>query len=200
MLGFNLPVSPQYIVPPLVLAIIATLLMAFDMRDTLEFHRQLITDGQVWRIWSSQYIHTNWTHLGLNLVGILFIWVLHAEHTSIKRYFAHVLLLGLWTGLGIWLFCPDIRVYTGLSGLLHGIIVWGALKDIQVKEPTGILLFLGIVGKLAWEQYAGPSTDVGNLIDSRVAIESHLIGALGGLVLAIPLFTQSLGLNKSETK
>ncbi|KZN54727.1 hypothetical protein N474_17610 [Pseudoalteromonas luteoviolacea CPMOR-2] len=197
MFGLNLPLSRNYILPPIVLSVIAILLMALDLRDMLEFHRQLVSEGEFWRILSSQYIHTNWTHLGLNLIGILFIWILHAEHTSTSRYFTHIILLGIWTGVGIWLFCPDIKVYTGLSGLLHGIIVWGALKDIQTKEPTGVLLFLGIAGKLAWEQYAGPSAEVGNLINSRVAIESHLIGAIGGVVLAIPLFKEKFGLAKN---
>ncbi|WP_125559543.1 rhombosortase [Pseudoalteromonas rubra] len=187
---FDLPLAPRYVLPPAILIAFCTLLMLPPVQELLLFNRELIGQGELWRIWTSQYVHTNWMHWLLNVIGIVFIWVLHAEYRTPKTYMLHLLLLGLWTGIGIWLFCPDIRIYTGLSGLLHGVIVWGAIKDIKIGERTGILLFLGILGKLAWEQYAGPSAEVGELISSRVAIESHLIGAVGGMVLALPLLWQ----------
>jgi rhomboid family GlyGly-CTERM serine protease len=184
---FNLPVNRQYILPPLCLMLISTILMALDQNTLFEFDRSLIEQQQWWRIVTSQFVHTNWTHLGLNLLGVIFIWLLHAEHRSALTYFLHTLFLATWTGIGIWLFCPEINIYTGLSGLLHGVIVWGAVKDIFVGMRSGLLLFAGIWIKLCWEQWQGPSVDVGNLIASRVAIEAHLIGAIGGLVLSLNL-------------
>ena len=145
----------------------------------------LLTDGELWRILSGQFTHSNWYHLMLNLLGILFIWLLHAEYTRLRKYWLNVLFLGLFTGLMILLFSPNIIVYTGLSGLLHGLIVWGALEDIKRKLTTGYLLFIGVWAKICWEQYAGASVDVAKLIDSRVAIEAHLFGAVGGVILAV---------------
>lgn len=182
---FDLPFKPQYSLPPLLLALFSTLLMLVSANDLLEFNRNLVEQNEIWRIITGQFVHANWTHLLLNIVGIGFIWILHAEHRTPAQYAWHTLFLGLWTGLGIWLFCPSINIYTGLSGLLHGVIVWGAMKDIKVGMRSGILLFIGIWGKLAWEQWTGPSADVGALIQSRVAIEAHLIGAIGGLVLGL---------------
>ncbi|BBN81631.1 rhombosortase [Pseudoalteromonas sp. A25] len=182
----ELPFQKRYVLPPLTLIIVSTLLMAFDTHSFLAFDRELVSD-QWWRIFTGQFMHSNWTHLLLNVIGIVFIWVLHAEHRSALSYFCHIIFLALWTGIGIWLFCPEIEVYTGLSGLLHGVIVWGAIKDIHVGMRSGILLFIGIWIKLIWEQVQGPSADVGTLINSRVAIEAHLIGAIGGLLLSLPL-------------
>ncbi|MBD1582180.1 rhombosortase [Pseudoalteromonas sp. S16_S37] len=187
----ELPLSKRYILPPLTLILISTLLMLFDAHSLMAFDRDLVP-AQWWRIFTGQFMHSNWTHLLLNVVGIVFIWVLHAEHRSAKVYFFHIIFLALWTGLGIWLFCPDIGIYTGLSGLLHGVIVWGALKDIQVGMRSGILLFIGIWAKLIWEQIQGPSVEVGALIDARVAIEAHLIGAIGGLLLSLTLLGERL--------
>ena len=31
-------------------------------------------------------------------------------------------------GLGIWCRCPQTQWYMGLSGLLHGLLVWGAMQ------------------------------------------------------------------------
>jgi rhomboid family GlyGly-CTERM serine protease len=160
--------------------------MLLDANAILAFNRAFMPE-QWWRIFTGQFMHSNWTHLLLNVMGIVFIWILHAEHRSPTQYLCHICFLALWTGLGIWLFCPDIAIYTGLSGLLHGVIVWGALKDIQVGMRSGALLFIGIWAKLAWEQIQGPSAQVGELIESRVAIEAHLLGAIGGVVLSLPL-------------
>ncbi|WP_105168274.1 rhombosortase [Pseudoalteromonas sp. T1lg23B] len=182
----DLPIQKQYILPPLLLISISTLLMLFDANTWLAFDRSQV-EQQWWRVFTGQFMHTNWAHLLLNALGVMFIWVLHAEHRSMQTYFFHIMFLALWTGLGIWLFCPDIRIYTGLSGLLHGVIVWGALKDVQMGMKSGILLFVGVWAKLIWEQIQGPSPEVGALIDSRVAIEAHLIGAVGGLVLSCNL-------------
>ncbi|MBQ4863602.1 rhombosortase [Pseudoalteromonas sp. MMG013] len=183
----DLPFDKKYILPPLCLILLSTLLMLFNNNALLEFNRSLIEQHQWWRLFSSQFVHANWTHLGLNVLGIVFIWILHAEHRSPVCFALHTLFLAIWTGTGIWLFCPDINIYTGLSGLLHGVIVWGAIKDISVGMRSGALLFIGIWIKLGWEQWQGPSADVGALIESRVAIEAHLIGALGGLLLSATL-------------
>ena len=195
----QLPFDRKYILPPILLTLLSSALMFLNTNDLLEFHRNKIATGEIWRIFTGQFVHANPTHLILNIVGIGFIWLLHAEHRTQKQYYIHTSFLALWTGLGIWLFVPDIKVYTGLSGLLHGIIVWGAIKDIQVGMRSGILLFIGIWGKLAWEQYSGPSADVGELIQSRVAIEAHLIGAIGGLVMGLGSIKEKL-LVKSEKK
>ncbi|CAM3893181.1 MULTISPECIES: rhombosortase [Pseudoalteromonas] len=182
---FELPTNKEYLIGPASLAILSTILMLFGLGPHLDFDRNAIADGEIWRILSGQFTHSNWYHLMLNLLGILFIWLLHAEYTTLRKYWLNVLFLGLFTGLMILLFSLNIVVYTGLSGLLHGLIVWGALEDIKRKLTTGYLLFIGVWAKVCWEQYAGASTDVAKLIDSRVAIEAHLFGAVGGVVLAV---------------
>ncbi|MFY8297344.1 rhombosortase [Pseudoalteromonas sp. SS15] len=195
----QLPLDKKYILPPILLALLSFTLMILNTNDLLEFHRDKIEAGEIWRIFTGQFVHTNTTHLLLNIVGIGFIWLLHAEHRTQSQYYIHTAFLALWTGLGIWLFVPDIKVYTGLSGLLHGVIVWGALKDIQVGMRSGILLFIGIWAKLAWEQWAGPSAEVGELIKSRVAIEAHLIGAIGGLIMGLGLIRNKLNDKSGKT-
>jgi len=189
---FNLPLQPRYILPPLCLIAFSTILALLHLNDLLEFDRELIEQGQVWRLITSQYVHANLTHLALNCAGILLIWLLHAEHTTPRIYAIHTLLLALWCGIGVYIFCPDIHIYTGLSALLHGVIVWGAVKDISVSMKSGSILFIGIWVKIIHEQYAGPSEQVGKLIASKVAIDAHLIGAVGGLVLALPLIIKCI--------
>ena len=184
----NLPLKLEYILPPLCLVILSSSFATFDLNEYLEFNRELVANGEFWRIFTSQFVHANWPHLGLNCAGILLIWALHAEHTSPARYAFNIAILALWCGLGVWLFCPDIQIYTGLSALLHGVIIWGAVKDVQAGMFSGWLLFAGTWAKVIWEQIAGPSESVSQLIASNVAIDAHFIGAVGGTLLALPIF------------
>jgi len=196
---FNLPLQPRYVLPPLCLMLLSTVFALMQLNDVLEFNRSLVENGQYWRVFSSQFVHANWPHLALNCAGILLIWALHGEHTSPTRYIINTIFLATWCGLGILLFCPDIKIYTGLSALLHGVIIWGAVKDICVGYRTGMLLFIGVWGKVLLEQVNGPSADVGKLINSTVAIDAHLIGTIGGLILSLPLLINHFKTKKTPS-
>ncbi len=74
----------------------------------------------------------------------------------------------------------DLEHYVGLSGVLHSLFVWGALKDIANNEKTGFFLFMGIWLKVIYEQIKGPSPEIAELINASVAIDAHLYGAIAG--------------------
>jgi len=192
----NLPLQPRYVFPPLCLILLSSLLAWLGINDELEFNRQLIEQGQLWRLFTSQFVHANWAHLGLNCAGIALIWLLHGEYTSPSRYGFNIATLAIWCGLGVFWFCPTITIYTGLSALLHGVIIWGAIKDVTVGLKSGYVLFIGVWVKLIAEQINGPSADIGALINSTVAVDAHLIGAIGGVLLGAPLIIQFISKNK----
>jgi len=192
----NLPLQPRYVFPPLCLILLSSLLAWLGINDELEFNRQLIEQGQLWRLFTSQFVHANWAHLGLNCAGIALIWLLHGEYTSPSRYGFNIATLAIWCGLGVFWFCPTITIYTGLSALLHGVIIWGAIKDVTVGLKSGYVLFIGVWVKLIAEQINGPSADIGALINSTVAVDAHLIGAIGGVLLGAPLIIKFISKNK----
>ena len=182
---FELPLERKYLLPPLSLACIASVLMLLQLGPMLDFDRNAINQGELWRILTGQFMHSNVYHLLLNVLGIVFIWLLHAEYTRPRQYAFNVLFLALWTGALIYFLAPNIVVYTGLSGLLHGVIIWGAAQDCRRNMVTGYLLFIGVWLKIGFEQSQGASVEVARLIESRVAIEAHLYGAVGGVILFI---------------
>ena len=192
----NLPLQPRYVFPPLCLILLSSLLAWLGINDELEFNRQLIEQGQLWRLFTSQFVHANWAHLGLNCAGIALIWLLHGEYTSPSRYSFNITTLAIWCGLGVFWICPTITIYTGLSALLHGVIIWGAIKDVTVGLKSGYVLFIGVWVKLIAEQINGPSADIGALINSTVAVDAHLIGAIGGVLLGAPLIIKFISRNK----
>ncbi|MDF4897570.1 rhombosortase, partial [Vibrio parahaemolyticus] len=53
------------------------------------------------------------------------------------------------------------------------------------SRRSSVLLVGGLIAKVAWEQVYGPSSSTAELIGANVAIDAHMFGALGGLVMAL---------------
>ena len=153
--------------------------------DNFIYHRNAITQGQWWRLFTGHFFHTNGFHLLLNLAALALLFGLHGKFYNIKNYTALFLSSALITSGGIYHFSPQLQQYVGLSGVLHGVFIWGALMDIKNKDKTGYLLFIAVCLKIAHEQIYGASGDLASLIEANVAIDAHLWGALGGLCCAI---------------
>ncbi len=169
---------------PLLLIILCTLIMLFHFNIDLRFDRSAIVDGQWYRILTSNVVHSNTAHLLMNMAGVGALWLLHHHFYSVRKYWLHVLVISVACTGFIFLFSHNIDIYVGLSGTLHGLLAYGAIKDIQDKEKTGYLLLIGVLGKVGYEQFIGASADLEQLIESRVAIEAHLFGMLSGLAIA----------------
>jgi rhomboid family GlyGly-CTERM serine protease len=156
-----------------------------SITQVLVYHRALINQGEVWRLFTGHLLHTNGYHLMLNLSALIMLWALHGRFYTIKNYTALFLFCAITTSVGIFYGTPSLIQYVGLSGVLHGIFVFGAIMDIAAKDKTGYLLFIGVWVKIAHEQIYGASTDVSDLIEASVAVNAHLWGAVGGLVFTI---------------
>jgi membrane associated rhomboid family serine protease len=169
------PISVQQVTVPAIVLIISLVAFIFDssFSDLFVYQRSLVTQGEVWRVFTGHFFHTNGAHFLLNSAAVIMI-------------------SAVICAVGIHWFSPNIEQYVGLSGILHGLFIWGAIEDIKAKERTGYLLLIGVILKIAHEQYYGASEDVADLIGANVAINAHLWGALGG-VFAI-LFLMALKL------
>ncbi|WP_372768907.1 rhombosortase [Pseudoalteromonas sp.] len=188
----NLPFEKRFISAPIILILTALIIFATPLSELFEYNRALFAKGEYWRIVTGHFSHSNSYHLMLNLAGVALIWALHGEYYDSKKYALALLLLALYTGGGIYIFYPENTLYNGLSGVLHGLIIIGALIDCQKGMKTGYLLFIGVWLKIAWEQYTGPSAELGELIEARVAIEAHLIGAISGIFVYAKLNRNAL--------
>ncbi|WP_018693426.1 rhombosortase [Algicola sagamiensis] len=190
----NLPLQPRYILPSLSLFIVIGVIFLFHetLRPMIGYTRELIDQGEYWRMLVGNFVHTNQNHFLLNASAILLVWALHAEHYTFIRYWALALFCALFCGLGLWLFEPQMTGYVGLSGALHGIIFYGAVKDITVGYRTGWLLAIGVFVKVGLENTYGASGQLEHLIDARVAVEAHLYGTIGGFIASIMLWPQVL--------
>ena len=152
--------------------------------EIFAYQRNSLEASEYWRLFTGHLLHTNFAHLALNLLGLLLLWALHGEYYSPQKLTIFLLLSGLITSIGIYLFSSSIIWYVGLSGVLHGLFVWGACFDILRKEYTGWLLLIGVTIKIVYEQLGGNTQDIAELIGASVAVDAHLYGAMSGLMLA----------------
>lgn len=154
-----------------------------SLRSGLEYHRA--EPEQVWRALTGHLLHSNHWHLVMNLGALLLMLMLHQLYYSLSSF--ALLLFSGCVGISVLLyqFSPDIQIYVGLSGWLHCFITVGALLDIKHKIQSGWLILLGVIAKVAYEQWQGPDAELAALIDANVAIDAHLYGVICGLLLGL---------------
>lgn len=188
----TLPIKKQQILVPLVVLLLSVFAFIFEPSLAADFiyHQDDISQGHYWQLITAHFFHTNFNHLLLNTAGLVLLWSLHGRFYTLTNYLSLFTFSALITGLGLYFFSPEINQYVGLSGVLHGIFVWGALADIKSADKTGYLLFIGVWLKIIHEQIYGASTATTAMISANVAIDAHLYGAIAGV--AIFIFHQGL--------
>ncbi len=170
----------------LALGLICLLVYALTPKEIsiFDYNREYIINGEYWRIFTGNFNHTNIYHLVLNLAGLAVIGALHSEYYSSAKFALLVIFLSLAVGFGIYLYSPFVQNYVGLSGVLHGLLVVGAIVDLCKKRYSGLILLAGIVAKVFGEQFFSADTGVTELIEATILSDAHLYGFLAGLALS----------------
>ena len=172
---------------PLILAVFSVLIMlgGEEFRNSLRFDRVWIANGETWRLLSGHVSHLGWSHFALNGVGLALVWYLVGARYTDWEWVIIIGLTLLAIDTGFLFLNPELFWYVGLSGLLHGLLAAGIVARVHpIDSETAILLLL-LVGKLAWEQFAGPIPGSEATSGGPVVVDAHLYGALGGLVGAL---------------
>lgn len=181
-----------YLVPlALATAIVASEMVGASARTWLAYDRAALAAGQVWRLFTAGLVHLGAYHAALNLLGLAAMLVLCPERPTSVEWLRRLALLSFGTSAGLYWFSPQVQTYVGLSGVLHGLFLLGLWPMVQRRDPiaTGCLLYL--VGKLAWEIFAGAPLSDEQAIGGPVVTGSHLFGTLAGL--AYGLIVRSFG-------
>ncbi len=174
---------------PLILSalIIGLGLFGDTAQQALRYDRGAIQDGQWWRLLSAHLVHLGPSHLLMNLAGLWLVWLLVGPALSARNWLILLLADALTTGMALLILNPQLGWYVGLSGVLHGLLVAGAIADIRGGQRGAWLLLGAVAFKLGWEQMAGPLPGSEASAGGTVIVDAHLYGALGGLlVLLLP--------------
>lgn len=167
---------------PILLAVLCAVLAlgGADLAEALRYQRADILHGQIWRLFSAHLVHLGGAHLLLNLCGLALVWALFTHELSGPGAWLVLICSALGVSLGLLLFDRELAWYVGLSGVLHGLFVAGALRRWRERpvEAAGMLAVLA--GKLLWEQLLGPMPGTSAIAGGPVVVDAHLFGAVGG--------------------
>ncbi|WP_349775408.1 rhombosortase [Vibrio intestinalis] len=151
------------------------------LASVANWQADLIPQGQWLRILTGNFTHTNFNHLAMNLAALWIITFIFKP--SVRSLLALLVFVSLGVGIGI--LYTNIQSYVGLSGTLHGLFAYYALREALQGRASSWLLVIGVVAKVVWELVYGPSASTAELIQARVAIEAHLCGVVSGLIFAL---------------
>jgi len=153
-------------------------------RELLKYDRLAIADGEYWRLLSCHVTHLGLSHLALNLAGLVLVWLLVGRHFSTRNWL--VILAASVTGVsaGFWFIDKNMLWYVGLSGVLHGLLLAGAIQGLKKLPSESVVICILVVAKLAWEQFAGPLPGSEAASGGNVVVNAHLYGAIAGAVTA----------------
>jgi len=175
---------------PLVLAMAcgAAAFLGDEGREILRYERGAIANGEYWRLLSGHIAHLGPQHLWLNLAGLLLVWLLVGRLYSSRDWLLVVLVCVLAMDAGLWVFDPALHWYVGLSGMLHGLLLAGAIRGLRTLPGESVVICAVVAAKLAYEQFVGPLPGSESAAGGAVIVNAHLYGALGGTLAGLVLW------------
>lgn len=176
----------QWIIPAIIVA--AAVIIAVggdDWRLALRFDRVWLSHGETWRLVSGHFTHLGWSHLALNLTGLVLVWFLVGERFDGAGWWIVIGACVTVINICFWVLDPELIWYVGLSGLLHGLLAAGIIAKLRLPDGETLLLAALLIGKLLWEQFSGPLPGSEATSGGPVVVNAHLYGAAGGFLGAL---------------
>lgn len=153
-----------------------------DQMTAWRFDRRLISDNHVWLLFSGNIVHLNWVHWGLNMAGLGIVALFFSAYGRMWQWLLVCSLSAIFVGQGLYWWNTDVVTYVGLSGVLHGLFMFGALREVRYYPVSGYVLLVLLAGKLAWEFLYGALPGSEEFTQGKVVTDAHLYGAIGGVV------------------
>ena len=172
--------------PQLAMALlIAALLFIFTQAELLASWRfdRFLFDQQPILALSHAFVHLNAQHLILNISGLVFIYLIFPSAFKSLLWIIALTASAVASAYGIFYYSPETEWLVGLSGALHGLFVYAALRS-----RASIAWLVAIIIKLVIEQMPSlmPTNNLTQMteqfISNPVIVDAHLWGAAGGLL------------------
>ena len=171
----------------LLILLFSAFLQASGQVPSWRYDQALIDAGNYWLLLSGNIVHLNWTHWALNIAGLTIGIFFFGGYGSVFHWLFVIFISAVFVGVGLYWFNPEVTTYVGLSGVLHGLLIYGGVREIRVYPASGYAFLFILVGKLIWEMLYGVVPGSENLIAGRVVTDAHLYGAIGGALATVLL-------------
>ncbi len=151
-------------------------------RLALRFDRSGLEALEVYRLVTGHLVHLGVGHFLLNAAGLLLVAFLVGSGLGVAGWCLTIAVSIAAIDVSFWIFNPELTWYVGLSGVLHGMLVAGALATHRERPVESAVVLALVAAKLLFEQFLGPlpGSEAGSGGD--VVVDAHLYGAVGGLI------------------
>lgn len=151
----------------------------------LRYDRAAIFAGEGWRLLSAHLVHLSWLHVLANLAALALLVLVLGRHARARAWLAVAVVSALGVGVGLLWLSPEVEWYVGLSGVLHGLFVYGAMRAWPTRPRIAAFILIGMAVKLtlefAMELWAGDDWPTLALA-GPVITAAHRYGASAGVI------------------
>ncbi|HEY1771605.1 MAG TPA: rhombosortase [Gammaproteobacteria bacterium] len=171
---------------PLLVLLVPCLLLAAagePARMLLRYDRAAIEHGELWRLFTGNFVHLGLGHLLEDMAGLVLLWLLFEDVLPGWRTPAVICVGSLAVGFGLLIGDRQVDWYVGISGALDTLWAAGALMLMRRRDRFGWMLAGVLLVKLVYEQCFGalPFSSVSS--GGLVIVDAHLYGALAGALI-----------------
>lgn len=171
----------------LAVGITCIILQLSGLQGALRFSRPDIQAGQWWRLLTGNLVHLGYPHLFLNLAGLAVITALLAPAMRAWQWLLTGITSMAGVGIGLLLLDPHLQWYVGLSGVLYGLLLGGAIAEFRYQRLIAVILACYTIGKIVWEQLYGAVESSEKMTGGNVIVNAHLYGMVSGGLTVIAL-------------
>ncbi len=153
--------------------------------ELLAFNRSAINRGEIWRLVTGNFVHFTQYHSLMNALGLTACAYFLFSTQPLHRWWLCFAVVLLGVGLGLYWLTPELEEYRGMSGAVYGVLAAGAVLNFSSNPVIYGVTLLLLAFKTVNEQL--PSFDTEYLLTQigvPVAVDAHLFGTVGGLVVA----------------
>lgn len=147
----------------------------------------LVSQGEVWRIFTAMFLHFNLLHIGLNMLSLYLIGVAVEVFFGKWRYLVIYLGSGIVGGIVTYFLMPPGTLAAGASGAIFG--VFGALGVFYIVNRQALGRF-GSGAIMNWLFWLGLNLVYGFSVPG-IGILDHIGGLVAGIVIAALLIPRT---------
>ena len=155
-------------------ASLSALLAGASLGGFAQYDRAALLRGEVWRLVTGHFVHWSASHLAWDLLAFVILGAICER----RRWLYVVVVLGTALIVSSFLFvcCPEVAMYRGLSSIDSALWMWAVFIIGERRVSVALTLLTLFVAKVMIESFGGALFVDGITVLPVV----HLLGALLG--------------------
>jgi len=155
------------------------LLNSYVINSAFSYYRNDFLN-KIYYLWiTPNFVHLHWKHWFLNMLSFISTLLFFHNIWSIKELIGFFLGASLFIVSSLYLFSTNVNSYVGMSGILYGLVFYGAMKSLVSHKITSTLILSFIVLKLFFNQEINHLMGVDSFLNYSVVVtDVHWYGVV----------------------